>query len=63
MFSQIETDMNNLIDFKLAKTSAVLLFAGLCGLAYALGGWIGLVLILAMELHRYWRGCLHETTR
>lgn len=57
MFSQIETDMNNLMDFKLAKTSAVLFFAGLCGLAYALGGWIGVVTLVATELHRYWRAC------
>lgn len=57
MFSQIETDMNNLMDFKLAKTSAVFLFAGLCGLAYVLSGWIGLVAIVATELYRYWRVC------
>ncbi len=57
MFSQIETDINNLIDFKLAKPSAVLLFAGLCGLAYALGGWVGAVALLVTELHRYWRAC------
>lgn len=57
MFSQIETDMNNLIDFKLAKTSAVLLFAGLCGLAYVLSGWIGVVSLVATELYRYWSDC------
>lgn len=34
MFSQIENDMNELMDFELDKTSAVLFFAGLCGLAY-----------------------------
>ena len=57
MFSQIETDMNNLMDFKLDKPSAVLLFAGLCGLAYVLSGWIGVVVLVATELHRYWRAC------
>ncbi len=57
MFSQIENDMNILIDFKLAKTSAVLLFMTLCGLAYALGGWIGVVTLVATELYRYWRTC------
>ena len=57
MFSQIETDMNNLMDFKLAKTSAVLLFAGLCGLAYVLSGWIGVVALVATELYRYWSDC------
>ncbi len=41
MFSQIENDMNELMDFELDKTSAVLLFAGLCGLAHVLSGWIG----------------------
>ena len=57
MFSQIETDMNILIDFKLAKTSAVLLFMTLCGLAYVLSGWIGVVALVATELYRYWRTC------
>lgn len=57
MFSQIENDMNELMDFELDKTSAVLLFAGFCGLAYALGGWIGVVTLVATELHRYWRAC------
>lgn len=57
MFSQIETDMNNLMDFKLAKTSAILLFMILCMFAYALGGWIGTSLLVATELIRYWRAC------
>lgn len=57
MFSQLETDMNNLMDFKLYKPSAVLLFAGLCGLAYVLSGWIGTSLLVATELIRYWRAC------
>lgn len=49
--------MNELMDFELDKPSAVLLFAGLCGLAYALGGWVGAVALLVTELHRYWRAC------
>ena len=57
MFSQLETDMNNLMDFKLDKTSAVLLFMTLCGLAYVLSGWIGTSLLVATELIRYWRAC------
>lgn len=57
MFSQIEIDMNNLMDFKLAKTSAILLFMVLCMFAYALGGWIGTSLLVATELIRYWRAC------
>ena len=57
MFSQIENDMNELMDFELDKPSAVLLFAGLCGLAYVLSGWIGLAPLLAYELIMYWRTC------
>lgn len=57
MFSQIENDMNELMDFELDKTSAVLLFAGLCGLAYVLSGWIGVVSLVATELYRYWSDC------
>ena len=57
MFSQIENDMNELMDFELDKTSAALLFAGLCGLAHVLSGWIGTSLLVATELIRYWRAC------
>ena len=57
MFSQIENDMNELMDFELDKTSAVLLFADFCGLAYVLSGWIGVVALVATELYRYWRTC------
>ena len=57
MFSQIENDMNELMDFELDKTSAVLLFMTLCGLAYVLSGWIGTSLLVATELIRYWRAC------
>ena len=55
MFSQIENDMNELMNFELDKTSAVMLFAGICGLAYVLSGWIGTSLLVATELIRYWR--------
>ncbi len=57
MFSQIENDMNELMDFELDKTSAVMFFAGLCGLAHVLSGWIGTSLLVATELIRYWRAC------
>lgn len=63
MFSQIENDMNQIMDFKLSKTSAVLLFTVFCWLGYMIGGCIGVLIVLATEVHRYWRGCLHETTR
>lgn len=57
MFSQIEKDMNELLDNELSRTSAVLCFGLVCFLAYLLTGWLGLGAIVAAELIRYGREC------
>lgn len=57
MFSQIEKDMNELMDNELSRTSAILGFGAICYLAYLLSGWLGLSAIVAAELIRYGREC------
>lgn len=63
MFSQIEKDMNELMDFELSKTSAVLLFMMIGLITYLIFGNIGVLVLVGIELYRYGKECCYEETR